>query len=287
MSPSVQGCALVAAEVVSVGARARCCPPAATCSACERRSARVQERILLPFHRAQPWRSRTPCAEGSARVRESLNSRLIVAMEDVLASLAPTTQGSWDVHDELSIFRPRCLAVDRAAGRLYCGTAASGVWRSRDGGSTWERTSAPIGQVTALAVAPSDRSLGVVYAGTEPSAVLRSRDGGDSWDTRGDLTRVPSSPTWRFPPRPETHHVRWIWPDPTVAGLYVAIEAGALIRSDDSRAGGQWHARHRHQAGATARGWTALRHRSAGRHRERQARAFTSGVTVDEVIESR
>ena len=48
------------------------------------------------------------------------------------------------------------------------------------------------------------------------------------------LHELPSVPEWSFPPRPETHHVRWISPDPNTSGrLFVAIEAGALIQSPD------------------------------------------------------
>ena len=39
---------------------------------------------------------------------------------------------------------------------------------------------------------------------------------------------------WPFPPRPSTHHVRWIEPDVNRKEyLFVAIEAGALIKSFD------------------------------------------------------
>jgi len=48
---------------------------------------------------------------------------------------------------------------------------------------------------------------------------------------------APSSRTWSFPPRPDTHHVRWIEPSRTHPGeVFVAIEAGALVRTRD---GGQ------------------------------------------------
>lgn len=48
------------------------------------------------------------------------------------------------------------------------------------------------------------------------------------------LTKLPSASTWSFPPRPETHHVRWIGIDPHDAHhLYVAIEADVLVRSLD------------------------------------------------------
>jgi len=53
---------------------------------------------------------------------------------------------------------------------------------------------------------------------------------------------VPSAPTWSFPPRPSTSHVRWITPDPLVEGrLFTAIEAGALLRSLDG--GEHWEDR--------------------------------------------
>jgi photosystem II stability/assembly factor-like uncharacterized protein len=56
------------------------------------------------------------------------------------------------------------------------------------------------------------------------------------------MNALPSAPEWSFPPKPETHHVRWIEPDPHQPGrLYVAIEAGALIRTEDG--GESWHDR--------------------------------------------
>jgi photosystem II stability/assembly factor-like uncharacterized protein len=76
--------------------------------------------------------------------------------------------------------------------------------------------------------------LGIVYAGTEPSAVFRSDKGGDSWVELAGLRALPSADTWSFPPRPHTHHVRWIEADVSVADrVFVAIEAGALVRTFD------------------------------------------------------
>src|SRR5439155_22580080 len=78
--------------------------------------------------------------------------------------------------------------------------------------------------------------------GTEQSAVFRSEDNGRTWQECTDLSGLPSASEWSFPPRPETHNVRWIEPNPHVAGrLLVAIEAGALIRSRD--AGKSWQDR--------------------------------------------
>src|SRR5213594_3487797 len=58
-----------------------------------------------------------------------------------------------------------------------------------------------------------------------------------TWGELPGLRSLPSARTWSFPPRPDTHHVRWIEPDPAVSGrVFVAIEAGALVRTLD---GGQ------------------------------------------------
>ena len=80
-----------------------------------------------------------------------------------------------------------------------------------------------------LAVSPAD---GAVYAGTEPSRLFRSDDSGESWRELDALLELPSRPTWSFPPRPWTWHVRWIAPSPHDAGLLlVGIELGGLMRS--------------------------------------------------------
>lgn len=131
---------------------------------------------------------------------------------------------------------PQCLAGDSSRpGVVYCGTFEDGVWKSKDSGSTWRRLPYSFGghSVTSLAVRPGDCD-GAIYAGTEPSVVFRSEDGGATWKDMEKLKELPSSNSWSFPPRPETHHVRWIALDPhNVNRLYVAVEAGALLRSFD------------------------------------------------------
>ena len=129
--------------------------------------------------------------------------------------------------------RPTCLAADvLVRGRAWCGTHRGGVFRSDDGGRTWQ----PIGLAGRLimAVAASSAKRDVVWAGTEPSEVWRSGDAGNSWEQTGDLTTLPSSSEWSFPPRPATHHVRWIACHPLEPErLWVAVEAGALVSTID------------------------------------------------------
>ena len=64
---------------------------------------------------------------------------------------------------------------------IYAGTVGQSVWRSKDGGDTWDRASEgmfPEAHIRALAASPEDPSI--LFAGTE-AGICRSTDGGDSW----------------------------------------------------------------------------------------------------------
>jgi photosystem II stability/assembly factor-like uncharacterized protein len=130
-----------------------------------------------------------------------------------------------------------CLARDpRDPDFLLGGARGGGVWRSVDGGSGWERLSLPQDDVFSVAVGPVD---GALYAGCEPSMLFVSRDRGKTWSELPALREIPSAPTWSFPPRPWTSHVRWIAPSPHDAGLLlVGIELGGVMRSEDG--GASW-----------------------------------------------
>ena len=142
--------------------------------------------------------------------------------------------GGWDAEVRLQGMAPRCLAADPThPERVWCGTDGAGLWRSGDGGVEWHQTAGEMstGSVSAVAVAPNED---LVYAGTDPSRLWRTENAGERWEGLTKLNQLPSAPTWSFPPRPETSHVRWITLEPaTPERLYVCIEAGALVRSTD------------------------------------------------------
>lgn len=127
---------------------------------------------------------------------------------------------------------PTCLAVDSRSGIAWCGTHRGGVFRSDDGGASWVLNGLAGEKILALTVSAAEPDL--LWAGTEPSAVWRSEDGGETWQRTTDVTQLRSSSEWAFPPRPDTHHVRWIASHPSDPDrLWVAIEAGALISTID------------------------------------------------------
>jgi len=124
------------------------------------------------------------------------------------------------------------LAHPDAPERVLVGTYNDGLYRSTDGGERFERVELPERRVMSLAANPADADE--LWAGTEPSRVFRSTDGGRTWEERPGLTDLPSAGEWYFPPRPDTHHVRWLEQDPADPDrLYVGIEAGALVLSED------------------------------------------------------
>ena len=129
--------------------------------------------------------------------------------------------------------RPTCLAADPLVhGRVWCGTHRGGVFRSDDGGLSWQPTGLAGRSITAVTASPVERD--VVWVGTEPSEVWRSGDAGATWEQTSDLETLPSSPEWSFPPKPDTHHVRWMACHPLEPNrLWAAIEAGALISTID------------------------------------------------------
>jgi len=137
----------------------------------------------------------------------------------------------------LEEFRIQCVAVDPDRnGVAYCGTFGNRMFRSDDWGRTWSALSGlQEPNVMALAAAHD----GTLYVGTELSSIYRSDDRGETWYPLHTLMTLPSAKTWSFPPRPETHHVQSILPSLARRDrLHVAIEAGALVRSDD--AGATW-----------------------------------------------
>jgi photosystem II stability/assembly factor-like uncharacterized protein len=224
-------------------------------------------------------------------------ARLYAATGDGIARLDGEAGGEWTSELLLTGNGAQCLAVDpRDQDTLYAGLREEGVRRTHDGGRSWVNCALPEPGVFSLAVSAAD---GSVYAGTEPSRLFRSDDRGESWRELEGLLHLPSRPTWSFPPRPWTSHVRWIGPSPHDADLLlVGIELGGLMRStdrgetwQDHRPGAQrdvhslaWHPRVRGRAYEAGGGGAAFSEDAGDSWKpadEGRDRNYTWSVAVD------
>src|SRR4029453_1556276 len=116
--------------------------------------------------------------------------------------------------------------------RVLAGCREGAVFESEDGGETWHDAALPANDVFSVSYSPAG---GAAYAGCGRGALWVARNG--EGEALSALRELPSAPTWSFPPRPWTSHVRWIAPSPHDADLLlVGIELGGLMRSTDGGA---------------------------------------------------
>ena len=167
-------------------------------------------------------------------------------MTTVLASLqnsllvANSSKDGWRVKEHFKGLDPSSLVCDsQNSERAYCGTFDNGLLKTDDNGYTWNKTSLNTSGCNIMSLATRSMEKGEkrfdkLFVGMEPSIIYSSIDGGNTWEKINEFNKLPSSSSWSFPPRPWTHHVRWIEPDVNRKDyLFVAIEAGALIKSFD------------------------------------------------------
>src|SRR4051794_41635084 len=124
-----------------------------------------------------------------------------------LLRLEPTG-GAWRATVALTGERLQCVAA--RGDTVLVGTLGAGLLCSGDGGATWDRVELPETDVLSVAVSDADDAR---YAGTQPSRGFVARDGG-AWTELEALQDIPPQPTWSFPPRPRTHPLRSIPPEP-------------------------------------------------------------------------
>ena len=157
-------------------------------------------------------------------------SVFVCTRDDRLVRLERDGAG-WSATPALEGLGAQCVAA--SGSRVLVGTRGNGLLASADGGVSFERVELPEQDVLSVAISAAD---GVLYAGTEPSRLFVTRDG-TTWIELEALQDIPSRDRWSFPPRPWTHHVRWIAPDPHRAErVLVGIELGGVMYTDDGGA---------------------------------------------------
>jgi hypothetical protein len=154
--------------------------------------------------------------------------------------------GEWQIDPMLTGEDVRCLAADpRDGSTFFAGTQGNGVFRSSDGGRTWNSAGMAGSVVKSLAVSPHEH--GVVYAGTRPAFVYRTGDGGQSWMELNGFRKIRGRWMWFSPAEsPWKAYVNALAISPTDPDLILAgIEFGAVVLSRDG--GRTWSA---HRKGA-------------------------------------
>lgn len=161
-----------------------------------------------------------------------------IGMKEQLLAIHETEEG-YEFSTPLKGVKPNRLALDpHDDERMYL-AADEGLWLSEDNGVTWQQNEFTFGdaeRMTSVAVNPRRQTNGhsTVYVGTEPSRMYYSEDSGESWTEFTGIQELPSKNQWAFPPRPETHFVRWITPSETDEDyIAVSVEAGAVFFTTD------------------------------------------------------
>lgn len=149
-----------------------------------------------------------------------------------------TTDGTgWAIETHLAECDVRCLAAS-TEGVVLAGTQGDGLFRSEDGGRTWEGSGLEGTVVKSVAFCAADPSR--AYAGTKPPHIFRSDDAGRTWRELSAFREVRGRSMWRQPAeKPSTAYVQALVCSPTDPDVVVAgMEAGAVVRTVDG--GGSW-----------------------------------------------
>lgn len=154
--------------------------------------------------------------------------RLYLATSDGLA-VCERSEGGW--RGARRGLRGRAVtSVIARQGVILVGTR-EGIFRSEDGGASWEEASAglEIRHVRWLAYHPEISDL--EFAGTEPAGIFLSGDGGRSWRPRPEVEQLRRQHGWSLPYSPEAGCVRGF---AFHGGRgYAAVEDGGVLISDD------------------------------------------------------
>lgn len=158
-------------------------------------------------------------------------ARLLVGTVDGIFDLARGASG-WKIAGRALEGCSVGAVTQLPSGTLLAATHGLGVARSQDGGRTWDWSNAGLAQFD-LWAARSGILHGreVAFVGSMPAHLMMSTDDGSSWAGLPALRAVASFEAWYFPPPPRLGHVKEIVIDGD--RLFVGIEIGALLRSDD------------------------------------------------------
>jgi photosystem II stability/assembly factor-like uncharacterized protein len=173
------------------------------------------------------------------------SSELFVGTVDGVAVLQKDGDGQWSLYAKaLEGMHVHALLLEPTSGFIFAGIHKGTVYASKDRGLTWEKKDNGITQNDIYCLAAiNDNGKSKIYAGTEPAHLFQSDNLGESWNEIKSLRSVPSASKWTFPAPPHIGHVKNIAFHPEDSRkIYVCIEQGGLLRSDDG--GATWEELH-------------------------------------------
>src|ERR671932_201229 len=68
-----------------------------------------------------------------------MSTKLMIAMEDSVIMIESSKTGWKKIHESLKGTHPQCITFDlNNPNRAYCGTLGGGLWKTDDGGQSWD-----------------------------------------------------------------------------------------------------------------------------------------------------
>jgi photosystem II stability/assembly factor-like uncharacterized protein len=106
-----------------------------------------------------------------------MSTKLMVAVEHSVLMFESTKAGWKKINESLKGTHPQCVIFDpNNPNRAYCGTFGGGLWKTDDGGQSWDsigKETIPSSDVMSVSVSSLERGnnsnrFNTVYVGTNP-----------------------------------------------------------------------------------------------------------------------
>jgi len=162
-----------------------------------------------------------------------MTEQLYLATADGLA-IAQREQNAWQVIHRALPGQDVTSIVAR--GDVVLAATTDGIWRSGDGGATWQETSAQLTARRVRWIAAPDQGLAFVLAGTQPAGIFVSRDQGKTWIACPEVGELRDAHGWYLPYAPEAGCVRGFavhGANALSARAYAAVEVGGVLYTTD------------------------------------------------------